>query len=330
MRNDKAMITNAVLGLAVADAVGVPYEFLSREEIEWDPATDMVEYGTHHQPKGTWSDDTSLALALVDALAKSGEEIDYRLLADSFAAWVQKAAFTAHGEVVDIGGTCSRAIRAHLDYPDLAPWDCGVKSEQACGNGGLMRILPLVFWLDAKYGEDFIGEPEAREEICRVTAVTHANACCALACLIYCAFAGRLLCGDEPMEAWKRTAERMREIAAEDAWLQTAADKYGRLLDEGFARTPVRELSGSGYVVHTLESAVWCFLNTEDYRSCVLEAVNLGEDTDTTAAVAGGLAGLYYGDSGERGIPQDWLGALAKRDWIASLCGALGGRLEQF
>ena len=315
----QARFTNAILGLAVADAVGVPYEFLDREEIARDPAVDMTEYGTHFQPKGTWSDDTSMTLALIDALTKSEGEIDYKRIADNFADWMQKAAFTAHNEVFDIGGTCFRAIRRHIENPELPAWECGEKSEQACGNGALMRILPLAFWFHCKFGEDFIDVPKAREEVCRVTAITHANACSAQANLIYVTFAGQLISGRDKKAAWDYTKKKIGPVIDADPWLQTAAHSYARLLSDGFLRIPIEELSGSGYVVHTLESAVWCFMNTQDYRSCVLTAVNLGEDTDTTAAVAGGLAGLYYG---EGSIPQQWLDALAKREEICRMCEA--------
>lgn len=316
MNRHQKKIQNAILGLAVADAVGVPYEFLDREDIEREPAVDMTEYGTHNQPKGTWSDDTSMTLALIDALTKGEEEIDYKRIADNFADWVQHAAFTAHNEVFDIGGTCFRAIRRHIENPDLPAWECGEKSEQACGNGALMRILPLAFWLLCKYGEAFLEVPQAREEIYRVTAITHANACCALANLIYLTFAGQLISGQEKKTAWDRTLEKIPAVIAADPWLKTAKHSFSRLLSDGFLQTPMESLSGSGYVVHTLESAVWCFMNTQAYRSCVLAAVNLGEDTDTTAAVAGGLAGLYYGDGS---IPPQWLEALAKREEILVL-----------
>ena len=313
----QARFTNAILGLAVADAVGVPYEFLDREDIERDPAVDMTEYGTHNQPKGTWSDDTSMTLALIDALTKSEGEIDYKRIADNFADWMQKAAFTAHNEVFDIGGTCFRAIRRHIENPELPAWECGEKSEQACGNGGLMRILPLAFWLLCKYGADFIEVPKAREEICRVTAITHANACCALANLIYVTFAGQLISGRDKKTSWDYTMEKVGPVIAGDTWLQSAKHSFSRLLSDSFLQASIENLSGSGYVVHTLESAVWCFLNTEDYKTCVLKAINLGEDTDTTAAVAGGLAGLYYGDES---IPQQWLDALVKREEICRMC----------
>ncbi len=317
----KEQLIYSILGLAAADAAGVPYEFLSRERIAMHPAADMTGFGSHHQPKGTWSDDTSMTLALIDALTKSGKNIDYSRIADNFADWVERGAFTAHGDVFDIGRTCLKAIRRHLQYPGLPAWECGEKSEHACGNGGLMRILPLAFWLSARYGQAFIDEPQARDDIFRVTAITHGNACCALAGLIYVAFAGNLLDQADKENAWTDTLRKVGAILAETPRLKSAEHAFARLFSENFLQTPVEELSGSGYVIHTLESAVWCFMNTADYRDCVLTAINLGEDTDTTAAVAGGLAGLYYGDSC-LGIPESWLDALAKRQEIVGLCGS--------
>jgi len=314
-----AILCNAVLGVATGDAMGVPYEFNSREDVEQTLLTDMTGYGTHNQPKGTWSDDTSLTLALIDGLIHSGKKIDYGRIADNFADWLWNAKFTARGEVFDVGGTCLKAIRRHLEKPELPAWACGVKSEEACGNGALMRILPLTFWLFYKYGSEFITIPEARDEILKVTAITHANKTCALANLIYVTFAGRLFALDTKKGAWEYTVRQIRSLLDECIEYRSAEGRFSRLLADGFTELPFSSLSGSGYVISTLESAVWCFMNTQEYKICVLESILLGQDTDTTAAVAGGLAGLYY-SSGSNGIPKEWLSDLAQKDEITVLC----------
>lgn len=153
---DMERIRAGIYGLAVGDALGVPVECLRREELRQDPVVDMRGYGTHNQPAGTWSDDTSMALCLMDSVSAKGG-IDYQDIADRFVRWKNEAYLTATGVRFDIGRTVLQAL--HHYERNHKPLRCGVYGENDNGNGSLMRILPLVYYLDKQYGGDFIRQP---------------------------------------------------------------------------------------------------------------------------------------------------------------------------
>lgn len=271
-------LRSAIYGLAVGDALGVPVEFMERGSFF---VTDMKGYGSHNQPAGTWSDDTSMTLATCDSIRKL-QKIDPDDIMRRFAEWYFESSYTAHGEVFDIGGTTATAIRRYGQ--GCEPVKCGLDQVSSNGNGSLMRIIPLAFCDCMK------------EEIQNVSRLTHAHNISVTACVIYVHIAQRLLDG-----------ETIRDIlgSMEFKGLFERLARIGELEE--------REIASSGYVIHTLEAALWCLLATNSYDECVLKAVNLGEDTDTTGAVAGGLAGIVYGyDS----IPKKWIDKLKNKDLI--------------
>lgn len=255
----------AIMGFAVGDALGVPFEFLERGTFK---ATGMTGYGTHNQPPGTWSDDTSMVLATIDSLCDCGG-IDLEDMMGNFASWLFAGDFTPHGKVFDVGNTTREAITRYATTGEII----GGSSEMDNGNGSLMRMLPLAF---------VPGITTA--DVYAVSGLTHAHELSKACCETYVGIAQLLLSGEK---------------------IQWRMDNYVR---------------STGYVLDTLEAALWCVLRTDNYRDCVLTAVNLGGDTDTVAAVAGGLAGIMYGIGGERGIPEEWIETLARRELIAELC----------
>ena len=153
-------ILNGVMGLVVGDALGVPVEFKDRESLRQDPVTSMRGYGTYNQPPGTWSDDSSMTLALLDSL-KDG--LDYKDIMDKFVAWYDKGKYTPHGKMFDIGIATRQALSRYKN--GLAALECGGQDEYDNGNGSLMRILPILFYLQAKIGNEFLDKDEAFEII---------------------------------------------------------------------------------------------------------------------------------------------------------------------
>ena len=303
------------MGSCVADALGVPVEFISRESLKKNPVIDMRSYGTHKQAAGTWSDDTSMTLCLIDSLSKG---LDYKDIMTNFIKWINTCDYTAHGEVFDVGNATRKAL---LKFErGTAPLDCGSLNDNDNGNGSLMRILPILFYINSIYGTEFTENDEAMNIIHNVSALTHAHKRSLIACGIYISVASMLL-GDMNLSSAVEMGiysaieyyEKHDEFAEEIHY-------YKRLSDKTFSKTPIKNIKSSGYVVDTLEAAIWCLLNTKNYKDCVLLAVNLGEDTDTVAAVAGGLAGLHYG---YESIPKEWLSVIAKRDYIESLSNQL-------
>ncbi len=297
-------VRGALLGLAVGDALGLPVEFQTREELAAHPIETMVGYGSFHKPPGTWSDDSSLTFCLAESLCHG---FDLEDLARRFVRWIDEGYWAADGSAFDVGRTTLAAIaRVRAGTP---PEQAGGTSEDSNGNGSLMRILPLAFYLRNRTG------PEVFAHTHQVSAVTHAHPVSLMACGIYLTFALELLRGWSPRVAWERTRSTCRHFYDQEPY-RPELSRFSRVLEEGTqGRTP-DELSSGGYVVHTLEAALWCFWRHDSYRDTVLEAVNLGQDTDTTAAVAGGLAGLYYGSPA---IPPEWVETLSGKDEIEDL-----------
>lgn len=288
---------NGIIGLVVGDALGVPVEFKKRDTFT---VTDMTGYGTYNQPPGTWSDDSSLTLATVESMANMGK-IDPADIMQNFFYWLHDGMFTPYRKVFDVGGGTRRAITRFSNGIDATK--CGGKTRMDNGNGALMRILPVAMLPDS-----------TEQEILSVAHLTHAHFISDFACLLYVAIVKNLMNGMGKEEAVSGGIEKFKDKIENISMLA----EYKRL--PNIQTLQREEIKSSGYVVDTLEAAIWCFLNTNTYRDCVLAAVNLGEDTDTVAAVAGGLAGILYGCGGESGIPKEWISQIAQRGWIKALC----------
>lgn len=288
-----------IMGVAVGDALGVPVEFKKRGTFH---VTGMQGYGTHHQPPGTWSDDTSLTLALADGLLP--EEVNLEGVARRFTEWYDKAAYTAHGKVFDVGNATAEAIKRLKK--GVAPEKAGGSGERDNGNGSLMRIAPLAFYM---FG---IRSAEERFRIVReVSSITHAHEWSVAACYIYVEMLNKLRMGRKKKAAYTELRE---DFAHGVPFISKATlGKFVRILENDISILPEEEIRSSGFVIDTLEAAFWCFMTTDNYEDAVLKAVNLGDDTDTTGAVTGALAGLAYGlDS----IPQEWRNQLAASDEV--------------
>lgn len=298
-------IRAAVFGHAIADAMGVPVEFMSREKLQAEPVTEYRGFGTHHVPAGTWSDDTSMTLASMDSLAHG---IDYDDMMRRFCNWKQTAAYTATDEVFDMGIATNMALNSFLrGTPAL---QSGCSDEYDNGNGSLMRMIPAILY--CKYYLQNSCLEEHIRLIHDVSSLTHAHPRTLIGCGIYYFVLMELLDSPNKMAIEKGLA-KAKEFYGE----HTEFAHYHRLIKKGFSELPEEEIQSSGYVVATLEAAIWCLMNTASYRECVLKAVNMGYDTDTVAAVAGGLAGVLYGIEG---IPTAWYSGLLRHEEIEKLC----------
>lgn len=304
-------IKSVMIGHAVGDALGVPVEFLSREEIAKDPVTDMRGYGTYPVPAGSWSDDTGMSLAALDSLASG--QVRWEEIMDNFARWLKDGAYTPTGKVFDVGRTCRFAIERYLKSDRTDATVCGGTDERSNGNGSLMRIHPFVLFAA-------LTRLKGNEEdhwlwmacIKSASSMTHAHSRAIMGCYIYGYCLTFLL--------HKATRESLVEgigSAGKDLEYLPDFEHYHRIFSPDFEKLTVDEIKSSGYVVDTLEAALWCVLTTDNYRDCVLKAVNLGEDTDTVAAVAGGLAGALYG---YENIPAEWRDTLIGREYIEEMC----------
>jgi ADP-ribosylglycohydrolase len=313
---------DGMMGLVVGDALGVPVQFMTRSEIRsraQGPVTGMESGGAYDMPDGTWSDDSSMALATMASL-QDKKNVDLNDIMLQFVKWEVKGEYTPFGEAFDEGNTCSSAIYDYIAHLDAAT--CGKKGEYANGNGALMRILPACLYYCDRQKKICTSEDEAIYGIHAISALTHNHLRSQMCCGIYYFMAKRLIDG-----AGK--AVQLQQLLQEgiDAGLKyygkdirnlTEMAYLGRLFDLNELKdTPDEKILSSGYVIDTIEAAVWCLITTDTLKDCLLKAVNLGDDTDTVAAVAGGLAGLYYG---YEQIPEEWLKVIQRRDWIEELC----------
>lgn len=298
------LIKSVILGHAVADALGVPVEFCTREELDANPVTDMRGFGTYPYPAGTWSDDTSMTLCALEAMCH--DDWNLSMIMDNFVKWIDNGEFTPTGECFDVGITSSKAIRAYSRGASVD--ECGLSGEFDNGNGSLMRINPFVLYASiVNVDYDFF-----REIIRNGSALTHAHERSILGCQIYGYVLAFLL-----TEQSKESIKMGIKEAYFDLKDATEISHYERIFQSNFEFLTRDEIKSSGYIVDTLEAALWCLLTTNDYKECVLKAVNLGGDTDTIAAIAGGLAGALYG---YEAIPKEWLNTLAQREYIEEIC----------
>jgi len=264
--NDR--ILGGILGTAVGDALGVPVEFVSRERLAEDPVTGMRGFGTHNQPPGTWSDDTSMMLCLLEGLVDGK---DWRGIADLFADWMLRGYWTPHGTVFDIGGTTREAILRFDRVND--PRKAGGTDEYSNGNGSLMRTLPVALVFRKNSTEEMAAKAVDASRL------THGHPRSCLACVIYCDFVRRILEDRALDEAWEESREWSRRYVKRKHPIEAA--HFGPILArtaDDWRRTPEKEIPSSGYVLHTLVAAIWCLMTTVSFSDCVLRAVNLGGD----------------------------------------------------
>lgn len=305
MNNYTKKIKAVMLGHAVADALGVPVEFQSRDKLDQDPVTDMREYGTHNMPRGSWSDDSSMAIATLHSLLNG--EVDFDDIMQKFCRWYHFGEYTPTGRLFDVGGTCATAINNY--YAGKRPaTSCGLSDDYSNGNGSLMRIHPLVLFAYVK-GMPF---DEWIDLVAQGSCLTHAHERSEIGCGIFSFILMELLC-DAKIDSVSLGLEKAKDFYADFEEF----GRYKRLFDKDFKKTDRSKIMSSGYVVDSLEAAIWCLLNTDNYSDCVLLAVNLGSDTDTVAAIAGAIAGALYG---YEAIPKEWLSALKRIDYLEEMC----------
>ncbi|WP_415324694.1 ADP-ribosylglycohydrolase family protein [Chryseobacterium sp. MMS23-Vi53] len=300
-------IKSGIFGVCIGDALGVPVEFKTRELLKSFPVENMREFGSWNQPKGTWSDDSSLTLCIAEQLTKA---YDLEKIGESFVKWVKYGHWTAHGRLFDIGGTTRHSI-ARLIKGESARFSGNIFEEDN-GNGSLMRTLPLAFYL-----KDEENIEKLYKTVKEVSSITHGHFRSVFACFIYVIFAIELIKGKDKEAAYLHTQKTALEFAEIQGFNSKEIQLFDRVLKNDISKYDEDTISSGGYVLHSLEASLWCFLNSASYSEAVLKAVNLGEDTDTTGAITGGIAGIYYGFES---IPEEWIKVLARKNDIENLC----------
>jgi ADP-ribosyl-[dinitrogen reductase] hydrolase len=285
----------ALLGLACGDAVGTTVEFMPRGSFA--PVTDMVGGGPFSLAPGRWTDDTSMALCLAESLAHTGRCDPADQMA-RYANWHEWGYWSSTGICFDIGMTTKGAIHQFRQTGEALS---GPADPATAGNGSLMRLAPIAL----RFGHD---ERLVQDMAALSSRTTHGATECLDACRVFAVALSRALNG--------MTKEKVLDLGG--LALDSARIRAIAAADHGAKRAD--QIKGSGYVVDSLEAALWCYARHNDFREAVLEAVNLGDDADTTAAIVGQIAGATYGMAG---IPPSWLARLHLAQEITHLADAL-------
>ena len=298
-------IIDSVIGHAIGDAMGVPTEFCVRERLLEHPVKEMVGSAKTGQPAGSWSDDTSMEIATIDSYIENNK-FDYDDIMYKWEEWINYAKYTPNNDTFDVGRTCLRAIHNHST--GIKALECGVDGENYNGNGSLMRILPVALYSYYKK----LSEPEIIKLTNEMSSLTHKHDISKLGCYIYVRYIMYLLDGKDKFEAY----ELIKKLDY-SSYSELAISKYDRILRNDISKYTMDEISSTGYVVDTLECALWILLNANTYKETILATTNIGNDTDTIGAVAGSMAGIIYGYDN---IPDNWLNELMRKDYLKELC----------
>lgn len=312
----KNMWINGIMGVVIGDVLGMPVQFVHREQLKNTPITQVEGYGTYNMPPGTWSDDSSMTIATLDSIREK-KSIDYDDIMYRFIGWTAKGEYTPSGKAFDQGNTCMEAICNYARSQDYKT--CGKTGEWANGNGALMRIMPVCLYSYVQHKNGKITLEEAVEYVHQVSALTHNHLRSKIACGIYFFMVQAILDnGETLMERLQKGMDNAKSFYKSDVTNLVEWSRFGRMTNlSEFAAVPEDEIKSSGYVVDSLEAAVWSLITTTSLEEGLLRAVNLGDDADTVGAIAGGLAGLFYGYNS---IPAEWRKVIIKREEILSLC----------
>lgn len=334
-RGTGRMWTDGIMGVLTGDMLGNPVQFMSRSSVKKRGLVKGMEAGgAFHMPAGSWTDDGSMTLCILDSLIEK-RCLDYDDIMEKFIRWDRDGAYTPFGKAYDQGITCMDAID---NYAKTHKWtSCGRTGEHANGNGGLMRVMPVCLYAAIKEADGTFTEKEAVQAVHNSTLLTHNHLRACTASGIYYFMCKEILklrgfltdtdpaAGSTDAQTHSHTIREALQRgmdAAVDFYTKNNLDdelsSYSRLKDlNHFAAVSSEKIRSSGYVVHTLESVVWNLITTSSLEDALLQAVNLGDDADTVGAIAGGLAGLYYGyDS----VPAAWKDAMQKRAWLEDMC----------
>ena len=307
-------VKDGIIGHAIGDAMGVPVEFYKRDELSANPVTTMLGYGSHDVPAGSWSDDTSMEIATIASIVNK-KGLDYEDMMMNFYEWLKDGLFTPYGEVFDAGRPCIQAI---INFSKGYEWrECGLNDKMSNGNGSLMRMLPLAYYCYYKKAS----LEEIYEIVKNASSLTHAHEISILGCYIYVNYVLFLLDEEDKFTAY----HKLKNIDYSKFTSESLAS-YINILEKDISKFPVTSISSCGYIIDTLEASLWTILNTTNFEESIIQAINLGEDTDTIGAITGSMSGIIYGYDT---IPKSWLNKLAKRKDLENLCDEFASTLKE-
>ena len=301
----KNVVINGIMGFIIGDALGVPLEFKKRELFKNNKVTDMIS-SDRIGIKGVWSDDSSMVIATMKSIIDNNGKINYESIMNNFILWVSNKDFIATDKAFGIGRTTFFALGNYYNKRCDRITECGMKGFNYNGNGSLMRILPIAYY--AYYKK--LNDDEIYNLVKDISSLTHSHKISILGCFIYVLLVIELLNGKEKEIAYSN----VRRYKYTKYFDLDIIKYYDRLLKNDISQLNIDSISSMGFVVDTLEAVIWCFINNDSYDKSVIEAINLGNDSDTIGALVGGLSGIYYGD-----LPDKWLDCIVKKDYLLKL-----------
>ena len=304
---DSIDVKAAIMGSIVADALGVPYEFKSKEDMKDNPVTTMTGYGTYNQEPGTWSDDSSFIIATMDSLLN---DINYDDMMRKFSLYYFEDAYTPDNHMFDIGYTTRRAINNYANKRSAL--ECGCDGEHDNGNGSLMRIIPIILYLYDKQ----LSADEKRDIIYNVSALTHSHIISKASCYIYNIIIEEILSNKDKLD-FKKILENSLDKSREYIISQKLEDSFDMIISGKLLSSSDDDIYSKGYVVDSLNLAIYTCYHTDNFKESVLRAVNYGGDTDTNALITAGLSAIYYGYDD---IPKEWIDTLKRKEYLFDMC----------
>jgi ADP-ribosylglycohydrolase len=293
-------IKNALYAAIVGDALGVPVESSTRQQLALCSVKNMLGYGRWDQPEGTWSDDSSLTLCTMESLARG---YDIEDIGQTFCKWIFDGYWTSTGFVFDAGLTTFMALDK-IRNDKTSALKSGCSGEEDLGNGSLMRMLPVAVYFKDDPIDSFL------KTVHDISAITHAHPRAKLGCGIYSLLVRELMVNKDKTGAYRTSVTQAIDFYKPLPEFSEELRHFDRILSTGIGGLKPEQIRSTGYCVDTLEAGIWCLLNYSNTKDVLLAAVNLGMDTDTTGLVAGGIAGLHYG---MEGVPAAWINSLARK-----------------
>lgn len=311
----KEFAKDILFGIAIGEALGVPFESLKRIDMLKNPITEMIGFKANNLLPGTWSHGSALTFCLAESIAN---DYDLEITAINFIRWKNESFKSAKGYLFDNNNTTVRAIyrleKIICQSQERNQSLFSYTSDFDNSNGSLMRILPLLYVVrekNIKIQFDIIWENSA---------LTHNHIRAAMCCMIYLKVAEYILNGHEKSDAYQQTRLDIQEL-----WDVIDFDKNEKKYFEKVIQSDIRNYSiiclrTGEYVMESLETSLWCLLKTDSYKKALFTSINLGGNTSSIGSITGGLAGLYYGYNA---IPDHWIKTVSKRKYILDLANRL-------
>ena len=310
--SEASVVKDSLYGFVIGDAMGVPIEFKTREELMMNKVTTMLGYGTYNVPEGTWSDDTSMTLATMDSMIKNKGKININDIADRFCNWYNNAEYTATNKVFDIGNQTVAALHEYQSskyriQKSGENFSYSLVDVNKNGNGSLMRMLPVALY--CYYNN--LSYKDVLNVVRDISAITHPHERSVMGCYIYVRYVMFLLDGKDKVEAYNMVRSLDYSMFSKDS-----NEVYARILQEDISKINIDDIKSSGYVVHTLEAVMWGVLNCDNYNDSIITAINLGDDTDTVGAITGSISGILYGYDT---MNKEWVSTLKNRKYLDNI-----------